>query len=292
METARCKAFIASVEMGSFSKAAEELGYTPSGVSQLVNAFEGELGFSLLHRNKRGVSPTANGEIMIPVIREFLGQEKRMQQMAAGVKGLSIGSVTIASYTSISTHWLPDIIKTFQDEYPQIHITLIEGTRQEVSQWMAEKRADVGFLSYQEPMEGDWIPLAEDRMMAILPKSHPLAGGSTYPLEKCQGERFIMPALGKDVDVITMLEEHNIVPDIRFATLESFSALSMIERDLGMSIMNELITRNWECDVVKMPVDPPQQITLGITIPSLKDAAPAVKRFVEVSIRKLTVKEK
>ncbi len=50
---------------------------------------------------------------------------------------------------------------------------------------------------------------------------------------------------------------------------------------MGMSIMNELITKRWECDVAKLPLDPPQQITLGIAIPSLKNSPPAVKRFVK-----------
>ena len=61
METARGKAFVAAVETGSFSRAAERLGYTTSGVSQLVSALEQELGFPLLIRGSRGVTLTDNG---------------------------------------------------------------------------------------------------------------------------------------------------------------------------------------------------------------------------------------
>ena len=49
METARCKAFLYAAETGSITKAAEELSYTPSGVSQLIQAFENEIGAQLLH---------------------------------------------------------------------------------------------------------------------------------------------------------------------------------------------------------------------------------------------------
>ena len=52
MESARYKAFLAAVETGSFSRAAEQLNYTPSGVSQLVTALENELNVTLLHRTK------------------------------------------------------------------------------------------------------------------------------------------------------------------------------------------------------------------------------------------------
>ena len=58
MESARCKAFVTAAETGSFSKAGEVLGYTPSGVSQLVTSLERELGLPLLGRNRKGVTLT------------------------------------------------------------------------------------------------------------------------------------------------------------------------------------------------------------------------------------------
>lgn len=288
MESARCKAFLAAVEAGSFSKAAEVLNYTPSGVSQLVNALENELGFSLLRRNKKGVIPTENGEKLLPAVREFLLQENRIYQLVAEMNGLLIGSITIAAYSSIATHWLPSVIRAFQEDYPQIQIKLMEGIRQEVTKWLDEKISDVAFLSYKDPMPYDWISLAEDQMLAVLPKTHPLAAEASYPLQNCEYERFIMPALGRDVDVVALFQDNNLTPSIQFSTLENFAAMAMIEQGLGMSIMNELITRNWQCDVVKLPLVPPQQITLGIALPSLENASPAVKRFVQYAVDQLT----
>lgn len=134
METARCKAFVAAAETGSFSKAAEALSYTPSGVNQLVTALEKEFGFPLFRRNTKGVALTENGELLLPVIRKFLRQEDRIFELSAEMNGLLIGSVNIAAYSSIATHWLPAVIGAFQRDYPQIHINLLEGIWQEVSQ--------------------------------------------------------------------------------------------------------------------------------------------------------------
>lgn len=287
MESARCKAFLTAAETGSFSKAAEILNYTPSGASQLVTAFESDLGFPVLRRSKKGVSLTENGEKILPVVRDYLLQENRIYQMAAEMNGLLIGSVTIAAYSSIATHWLPSVIRVFQETYPQIQIKLMEGIRQEVVKWLDEKVADIAFLSDQEPMLYDWLPLAEDQMVAVLPKMHPLAKSSAYPLKNCEHERFIMPALGRDDDVMTMFRNNNLKPSVQFSTLENFAAIAMIEQGLGMSIMNELITRNWQADVIKLPLDPPQQITLGIALPSLDHASPAVKRFAKYAVETL-----
>ena len=105
MESARCKAFMYAADTGSFTKAAERLNYTPSGVSQLVGALENETGLTLLRRTRKGVTLTPDGEILLPAVREFLEKENRIYELAAEVKGLLVGSVTIAAYSSISGRW-------------------------------------------------------------------------------------------------------------------------------------------------------------------------------------------
>ncbi len=282
MESARCKAFIAAAECGSLSKAAEKLNYTASGVSQLISAMETDFGFPLLKRTRKGVALTFEGEQMLPAIRSFIQQENRMYELAANIKGLQVGTINIAAYSSIATHWLPKVIAGFKAKYPDIHINLMEGVRQEVLHWMEEGRADIGLLSAgEECVNCDWIPLAEDPMIAVLPKNHPLADAPKYPLSRCNEEAFIMPAMGRDDDVVKVFKKYHIKPNIAYSTNESFSAWAMVENGLGMSITNELLMHGWACDVAKIPIDPPESITLGIILPTLKHASPAVKRFVK-----------
>lgn len=287
MESSRCKAFLAAAESGSLSKAAEKLNYTASGVSQLIAAMESDFGFPLLKRTSKGVTLTAEGEKMLPSVRAFIQQENRIYELAASINGLDIGEITIAAYSSIATHWLPKVIADFKKNYPDIHINLREGVRQEVLQCMDEGKADIGFLSGGTDIKWDWIPLAADPMIAVLPKNHPLAAAESYPLSQCINEKFIMPALGKDEDVMKMFRKHGIEPDIVYSTTESFSAWAMVENGLGISITNELLMHGWECDVAKVPVYPPEEITLGMVLPSLKHASPAVRRFVKFAQREL-----
>ena len=288
METARCRAFLAAAETGSFSRAAEVLRYTPSGVNQLVSALEKEVGFSLFSRSTKGVALTANGQLLLPVIREITHQEDKLFELSAQMNGLLIGTVTIAAYSSIATHWLPAVIRAFQQDYPHVEIKLMEGIWQEVSQWLEERAADIGFLSYQDNMPFEWIPLAEDPMLALLPRDHPLAKADCYPLRNCADDSFIMPALGCDDDVEALFQRNGIVPNIRFTTMESFSAMSMVEQGLGVSVMNKLITEKRICDIAMIPIDPPASITLGAVLHSHADASPAVKMFLKYAVRMLT----
>ena len=169
-----------------------------------------------------------------------------------------------------------------------VYEKLMEGIRQEIIQWLEDKAADLAFFSHKAPMPYDWIPLAEDRMVAVLPPGHPLADRGAYPLAQCAQEDFIMPALGRDDDVLGLLETHGLEQKIAFTTLDTVSALAMIQNDLGMSIMNELITKSWPGKVAILPLDPPQQLTLGVAVPSLPRAAPAVKAFLQFAGQALT----
>ena len=87
-----------------------------------------------------------------------------------------------------------------------------------------------------------------------------------------------------------LFDEFGIEPGIRFSTVESYSALQMVEKGLGISIMNELITRNWQCDVVKIPVSPPRSIRFGMALTNLKHSSPAVHRFVKCARDTISIK--
>ncbi len=141
MDSSRYRAFLAAVELGSFAKAARHLNYTPSGVSQLVTALEKELGFPILRRNKKGVEVTEDGARLLPAMRELLRQEEQILSRAAEVNGLLLGNITIATYPSIASHWLPSVIRAFQRDYPKITIRLMEGSGRRLSTgWMRNRR--------------------------------------------------------------------------------------------------------------------------------------------------------
>ena len=287
MEIARCRAFLAAAEAGSLSKAAERLHYTPSGVSQLISALESELGFPLLKRTSRGVTLSPEGARLLPTVRALVLQESRLYELASEMNGLEIGAITIAAYSSIATHWLPPVIAAFRGRYPRIKIDLREGVRQEVLRWMDEGSADIGFLSGGEDIKYEWLPLAEDPMIAVLPKTHPLAEAEEFPIARCREEQFIMPALGRDEDVVKLFARYGIEPDIVFSTNESFSAWAMVENGLGISITNGLLMQGWQCDVAKLPLSPPERITLGMIAPSFSQLSPSVRRFANFAAERL-----
>lgn len=291
MDVLKCKAFVAAVDEGSLTGAGKVLGYTPSGISQLISAMESEFGFSLLTRKSNGVVATREGEYIYPLAMEYIEKESEIYKAATELSGMYKGNVMIATYSSIAAHTLPPIIKEFSDLHPSINIQIEEGTKNHIERMVASGKADLAFVSrLKNHPSFIWIPFGEDRMVAVLPRNHRLAGWQTFPIQQSKNESIIMPSEGDDADVRELLKKHGIVPNVRLTTLENYTAINMVEGGLGICIMNEGITRYWQTGTVILPVDPPSKIELGITLPSLDDAAPAVREFVLFAADKLKAK--
>lgn len=292
MESARCKAFIESVDCGSFRAAAESLGYTPSAVSQLVAALERDLGLTLLIRSKQGVKPTAEGIRLIPIARSYLAREREMYELADELQGMSVGSITIAAYPSVATTWLPELVRTFQSDYPDIQFNIMEGIRPEIFHHLDQHEADMGFLAYAEPMDYEWIPLAEEEIIAALPEDHRLADAKAYPVSESENDDFIMTSWGKDMEIEEIFRGNNVSPTIKYTTYDTPATLAMVRMGLGVSFVNELSAQYWNEHLVKLPLDPPHKVTFGIAYVDEEHMTVAARKFLDYAVKYLTQAEK
>ena len=284
MDTIRYRAFLTAADSGSIRVAADILGYTPSGVSQLIQSLEKELNITLFRRGKKGVTLTSSGEMLLPVVRSIISQENNLLQVAADLNGTVFGTINVASYHSLASAWMPQLVARFQKDFPQVRINIFEGTQKDIVEHLISGKSDIAFFN-NSMMTGryDWIPIKSDPMMAVVPKGHKLAGLDKFPVEAFRGERFIMPENGFDYDVMEIFDEYGIVPDIYLSTFDSYILLKMVENGLGVSLVNEacLDERIDKGKVRAIPLDPPRCLEMGIAVLSLKDASPAVKKFIE-----------
>lgn len=284
MDAIKCRALLKACERGSLSAAAAELGYTPSGISRMVAALEAEVGFPLLARNRKGVVPTEAAQTLMPSFREMARWDEQIAELAADIRGVACGSITVGTYFSIAAVWMPAILDAFQREFPDIRIEVKEGDDLELDRMIIERSVDCCFMANRN-LPGDWVPLAEDDMVVWLPASHPRAHGKSFPLKELDGIPFIMPFPDTDNDIERLLAADGLEPDVRFSSKDNLTVYAMVEAGLGASMNNELMTANLSGGVVVLPLDPPRTIELGIAVPSLAEASPATKRFVECALR-------
>lgn len=285
MDNNRCKAFVECVEKGSISAAADALGYTPSAVSQLITAFEKELGLKLLARSTRGVTLTSEGSAMLPVIRSYLTREQEIYQYASELKGVVTGKLDIAAYPSVATTWLPGVVRRFKNDFPGIQINIMESIKSDIVRRFEQNTADIGFLAYSEPMPYDWIPLTDIEIIAAIPEDHPLADAESFPIAECENDDFIIGSWGKEQEILEILDRFNVHPNIKYTTYDTPATLAMVRMGLGVSFVNELSARHWNGHLVKLPLDPPQKSNFGIAIPSKEQMTSAARKFVEYTVR-------
>jgi DNA-binding transcriptional LysR family regulator len=275
------KILIKVVELGSLTKAADFMGFTQSAVSHTINSLEEEFGFLLLTRSRSGVKLTVNGEQMVKTIREVLKWNERLEQEVASIHGLEIGTIHIGTFTSVSVHWLPGILKDFQQDYPNIDFKIKEGNYRQMEDWIAEGKIDCGFLSLPTRDMFDVIPLQKDQMLVVLPTDHPLSSESVLTLSQIEKEPFIMPSKGSDDDINRVLEKASIKPDIKFKVGDDYAIMAMVEKGLGISILPELVLRGQQRNIRIAELEEPSYRSLGIAVNSLKHVSPAVRRFLD-----------
>lgn len=285
MELKKWEALLTAVELGSFTRAAERLGVTQSGLTHMMNSLEKEVGFPLLIRDHYGVRFTAAGERLIPAARDMIQAGKRLESLIAAQGSMKRENIRVAAYSSICMHWLPTIVQQFRWDFPDVSVDIRMGSVDEMYQWLQEDKVDLSFASRQDMGRYDWVCLRDDPLMAILPSDDPAGREESFPVSGFEGREFLMPSLGFDLDILGIFERGGVRPDIRNTSVEDAAILSMVEHGLGVSILSELILRGCRSNVRSVPLDPPACRRVGIAIRSLEKANPVIRRFVEYSQR-------
>ncbi len=280
MTISRYEIFHSVVELGSLTKAAENLNLTQSGVSHAIASLETELGFSLLTRDRAGVTLTTNGELVLKYVRETLQCNDRLQQQVAEIKGIQIGTVRIGTFTSVSSQWLPGIIKEFQSQYPMIEIKMFEGDYDDINRWIANGTVDFGFVSLPVTQAFEFVPLKKDKLVCVLPKDHALQHQAEITFDQIKSEAFIMPKWGTHGDVRRILLENNLKPHIKYEVVEDQAIVAMVKNGLGISILPEMVLLNNTRDIQVMNLEKTAYRTIGIALSSMEKSSPAAKKFV------------
>lgn len=281
MNTSKYETFLATIEAGSLTQAAETLGCTQSAVSHSIASLESELGFPLITRSRGGVKLTEEGERLLPAMRSLMASVENLDQTASSIRGLQAGTVRIGAFTSVAVHWLPPILKHFQTDYPNVEFRLLNGDYHDVDHWVQEGNIDLGFINMPTSLDCECIALMEDRLLAIVPEDSRFASYPKFPLIECETEPFISLLESSDHDARRALDSAGVKPNVRFYTKDDYAIIAMVEQGLGISIMPELLLKGRHDRVKVLPLQPEAVRTIGLAIAS---KGPAALKFAEYVI--------
>ena len=274
-------AFVETVDQGSFTRAAEKLHYSQSGISRMIRDLETEWKVTLLERGKGGVKLTSDGMKLLPFARSVCAEVEKLQVQVDELSGLRAGLIRVGALSAAAAGLLPGWVEAFLREHPNIDFELLVGEQREIEEWIFSGRVDLGVLDLPADPELETVFLEQDPLLAVLPEGHPDALGEVFPISGFMDEPFLLLEKENRAEASRLLESCGVTPHVRFTTWDEQTILSMVERGLGVSILPALALKRCPWRVAARRLDVPAYRNLGIALRSRKTASLAVKSFLE-----------
>ena len=264
----RLRAFYAVAESGSFSAAANKLGYAQSVVSHHVAALEREFGLTLVNRATRPVNVTDAGARLLRHTTAVLGHVTAAEDELRAVAGLQGGTLRIGAFLSACNSFVPGALARFDAAHPEVEVRVEQLEEPEALHRLRSGDLDLAVvwrlwqpseLSGEQREGFEQVHLADDPYRVVLPATHPLGRRRELRLSELAGERFnVPPAEGPTLPYRKMLERlcaaAGFEPDIAYVVQDVTVARAFVAAGLSVALMPELTIPEPRADVAVRPV--------------------------------------
>lgn len=236
MDDRKIAALLETVEQGSFSKAAEKLGYTQSGLNRMINALEKEVGFPLLNRGAQGVSFNENGTALEQYFHMFVDSADHLYRAAEQAKNITGRLVRIGSSPSISALLLTTAISSWQKLHPdiRIHHAIIPF---DTYTHVLNGELDFAIVDnhYSGPCEQQHLMM--DEMYAVLPADSPYLKQESITLDQLAENQII---ISEYHPVTPSLQKLSARQEILITSSDALSLMAMVKRGLGVTVLTHM----------------------------------------------------
>ena len=244
MEIRNLESFIQAAELGSFTRAAEKLGYTQSSISLRIRQLEEELGTQLFERINHTVKLTSSGIEMLALAQQIVRTAEEMKKQAEQPR-IPSGHIRIAMAESLSHTLFQEDFTRFHSRFPHISFNVTAASTEEMFRMLNQNEADLVFTLDQHIYDRNYIIAAEEPVACHFAASatHPLSRRS-LSLEDLTRESFILTEKG--MSYRRLLDQQLASRSI---TLEPFLELGhtglicrLLEKGLGISYLPDYVT--------------------------------------------------
>lgn len=283
----RLRYFVTVADELHFGRAAKRLHISQPPLSQQIRRLEWELGVELFRRNRRGVSLTAAGRLLLEGARPLLAEAERLERLVGQAPGagiLRVGFVSSAAY-----ELLPRILRAFLLGQPRVEFSLHEATTTEQVEALVDERIDVGLVRPPVRHVGvELKSLVSERLFAALPDTHGLAVRRTIHLSALAEESFVFfpRSVGESLyeDVFAVCRRAGFSPRVIQEAAEMQTVVSLVSAGIGVSLVPEAVTAFRQPHVVYRPLsDAHAELAVALARRS-GDAFPLVESFCRVAL--------
>lgn len=246
MELRQLEYLVAVAEEASFTRAAQRVHISQSGVSAQIRQLEHDLGATLIDRTGRTATLTEAGLAAVKHARETLAAAAAVRQAVHDVTGLLSGRLTVGMVTACTITALFDALATFHHAHPAVAVTLLEDNSATLVEHVRAGAIDVALIGApgSTPPPGlAALPLISERLVAAVPDTHHLSERSRLTLTNLAGCPLI--CMPRGTGIRTAFDQACAVAGLRMdVTLEASAAGTVADlaaRGLGVAILSETI---------------------------------------------------
>ena len=287
MDSRQLRYYVALIEAGSYTKAAEQLHISQPSLSATIKKLEESVGLSLIDRSSRNLRMTKEGEILYEEARRILKHFYHVSEEMDRLKRQGPLEVSIGLIES-TIFFVPKILKQFKQEYGQAKVSIMETlSLSDVEKALYNFDIHLAITNQNIHREDiETIPIYEEKLVTLLPPGHPLIKKPSITIHDLEGESFIVCKEGFQTrqDILNAFNKAGVQPNIQFEIERFETSRSLVKEGLGITVVPEnYVTHSNQTDsVIKLFEDHHISRTVYLAYVNNRYMPPIVKRFIQL----------
>jgi DNA-binding transcriptional LysR family regulator len=245
MELRQLEYLVAVAEEANFTRAAQRVHISQSGVSAQIRQLEHDLGTTLIDRSGRTATLTSAGEAAVKYAREALAAAAAMRQAVAEVTGLLSGRLTVGMVTACTITALFDALATFHRAHPRVAITLLEDNSAPLAERVRSGALDIALIGAAggPPPGLDAHPIVSERLVAAVPPNHQFSERTRLTLDDLASCPLICMPEGTGIRTVfdQACAARGLKLEISLEAAAPGAVAGLAARGLGVAIVSETI---------------------------------------------------
>ncbi|TQC45309.1 LysR family transcriptional regulator [Rhodococcus sp. WS4] len=259
MELRQLEYFVAVAEEANFTRAAERVHISQSGISAQIRQLEHDLGATLIDRSSRTATLTAAGEAALVHARAALASAKAVEQAVDDVNQLVRGRLVVGMVTACTVKPLFDALSAFHLAHPAIEITLTEDSSDRLVERVRAGAIDLALVgTASAPPDGlDAFPIISEGLVAAVPPGHPLAVRSRVLLAELGDHPIVCMPTGTGIRTVfdQACAAAGLRPDIALQASAPDAVADLAIRGLGVAILSESMATDYQDRLTAVALD-------------------------------------
>lgn len=285
LDPQRLRTFRSVVATGSIQAAADQLRVTPSAVSQQVSRLQRETGLTLVEKVGRGIRPTPAGMRLAIASGEALRSLTRLSALVRDLREGKTGHLTIGHFASAGLAWMPTIVASLRQEFPDVMVELVLNDVPGGST-LSQPDIDVRIAVQGETVPSGFtrLPLVDDPFVIVVHRKHRLAEASAVALAEFRDEEFVANDFADSaVEVIQSYAyaAAGFSPRYIVQAADHHTALAFVAGGIGVTMLPVLATTDLPDDVRVVALTEPVPVRhIYLLVRDAIAASPVARRVV------------